>query len=84
LTRELVLFDLDHTLLDGDSDVEWLAFLIEEGAVDRTKEETANAEMARRYKEGTAGTLEFVRFYMRTLARSHTPRVARRCRDGCA
>ena len=68
MTRELVLFDLDHTLLDGDSDVEWLNFLIEEGAVDRTKEEAANAEMARRYKEGTAGTLEFVRFYLRTLA----------------
>ena len=34
MTRELVLFDLDHTLLDGDSDVEWLNFLIEEGAVD--------------------------------------------------
>ena len=68
MTRELVLFDLDHTLLDGDSDVEWLNFLIEKGAVDRTQEEAANAEMARRYKEGTAGTLEFVRFYLRTLA----------------
>ena len=33
---ELVLFDLDHTLLDGDSDVEWLSFLIDEGAVDRS------------------------------------------------
>jgi HAD superfamily hydrolase (TIGR01490 family) len=68
LTRELVLFDLDHTLLDGDSDVEWLNFLIEEGAVDRAAEEAANAEMARRYREGTVGTLDFVRFYLRTLA----------------
>jgi len=65
---ELVLFDLDHTLLDGDSDVEWLRFLIDEGAVDRAREEAANADMARRYREGTVGTLEFVRFYLRTLA----------------
>ena len=64
---ELVLFDLDHTLLDGDSDVEWLNFLIEQGAVDRMAEETANAAMAQRYREGTVGTLEFVRFYLRTL-----------------
>ena len=61
---ELVLFDLDHTLLDGDSDVEWLSFLIDEGAVDRSTEEQANADMARRYQEGAAGTLEFVRFYL--------------------
>jgi len=66
--RELVLFDLDHTLLDGDSDVEWLRFLIDEGAVDGAHEEAANADMARRYREGTVGTLEFVRFYLRTLA----------------
>ncbi|HTN26770.1 MAG TPA: HAD family hydrolase [Burkholderiales bacterium] len=65
---ELVLFDLDHTLLDGDSDVEWLNFLIEQGAVDRVAEEAANAAMARRYREGSVGTLEFVRFYLRTLA----------------
>jgi HAD superfamily hydrolase (TIGR01490 family) len=71
LTRthpELVLFDLDHTLLDGDSDVEWLNFLIEQGAVDRATEVAANAEMAQRYREGTVETLEFVRFYLRTLA----------------
>ena len=30
-------------------------------------EEAANADMARRYREGTVGTLEFVRFYLRTL-----------------
>jgi FMN phosphatase YigB (HAD superfamily) len=27
----LVLFDLDNTLLSGDTDVEWLDFLIEQG-----------------------------------------------------
>lgn len=64
----LALFDLDNTLLSGDSDVEWLAFLIDEGIADRQREEAANAEMARRYRSGEVGTMEFVNFYLRTLA----------------
>lgn len=68
MTQErLVLFDLDNTLLTGDSDVEWLQFLIEEGIADRAREEAANAEMAARYRSGEVGTLEFVNFYLRTL-----------------
>ena len=30
---KLALFDLDHTLIDGDSDVSWAQFLIEEGVL---------------------------------------------------
>ena len=30
---KLALFDLDNTLLSGDTDFEWLAFLIEEGVL---------------------------------------------------
>jgi HAD superfamily hydrolase (TIGR01490 family) len=67
MPRHLALFDLDNTLLTGDSDVEWLSFLIEEGIVDRDTEEEANADMARRYRSGEVGTLEFVDFYLRTL-----------------
>lgn len=67
MSKRLALFDLDNTLLTGDSDVEWLAFLIEEGVVDREREEAANADMARRYRSGEVGTLEFVNFYLRTL-----------------
>ena len=63
----LALFDLDNTLLSGDSDDEWLNFLIDEGVVDRRNEEAANADFARRYRDGSVGTLEFVRFYLRLL-----------------
>ena len=63
----LALFDLDNTLLSGDSDEEWLNFLIDEGAVDRQVEEAANADFVRRYRDGSVGTLEFVRFYLRLL-----------------
>ena len=63
----LVLFDLDNTLLSGDTDVEWLDFLIDEGVVEPA-ERAANENMARRYREGAAGTHEFVHFYLRHFA----------------
>ena len=33
MKKRLALFDLDNTLLDGDSDYEWAQFLIEEGVL---------------------------------------------------
>jgi HAD superfamily hydrolase (TIGR01490 family) len=60
----LILFDLDNTLLTGDTDVEWLNFLIDAGVVEAA-ERAANDEMSRQYREGIAGTEEFVRFYLR-------------------
>ena len=60
----LVLFDLDNTLLSGDTDVEWLDFLIEQGVLPAA-ERRANLEMDRRYRAGEAGALEYVRFYLR-------------------
>jgi len=59
----LALFDLDNTLLSGDTDVEWLDFLIGRGALDRSLHD-ANLEMDRRYRSGEAGALEYVRFYL--------------------
>ena len=60
----LVLFDLDNTLLSGDTDVEWLDFLIEQGILPES-ERQANLEMDRRYRTGAADALEYVRFYLR-------------------
>ena len=39
---KLVLFDLDNTLLDGDSDFEWAQFLIEKNVLDRESYESRN------------------------------------------
>jgi HAD superfamily hydrolase (TIGR01490 family) len=64
----LALFDLDHTLLLGDSDVLWCKFLIEQGLLDRHAFGQRNADMEARYKAGTVGTHEFARFYVSTLA----------------
>ena len=59
----LVLFDLDNTLLSGDTDVEWLDFLVEQGVLPDS-ERAANHAMDRRYASGEASTLEYVRFYL--------------------
>jgi HAD superfamily hydrolase (TIGR01490 family) len=61
----LVLFDLDNTLLSGDTDVEWLDFLIDEGVVPPSARQE-NAQMDRRYRSGQANALEYVRFYLRS------------------
>ena len=41
----LTLFDLDHTLLDGDSDVLWCEFLMQRGELDRARELVADAQL---------------------------------------
>ena len=43
----LTLFDLDHTLLDGDSDVLWCDFLLARGELDRAQFQARNERMIR-------------------------------------
>lgn len=68
----LALFDLDHTLLQHDSDEQWVAFLIEQGELDGERFARASDELVARYKRGEAGALEFTEFYMSTL-RARSP-----------
>jgi HAD superfamily hydrolase (TIGR01490 family) len=64
----LTLFDLDHTLLSGDSDVLWCDFLMDQGLLDRAGFAARNADMDTRYRAGTVGAQEFADFYVGTLA----------------
>jgi len=64
----LTLFDLDNTLLTGDSDVLWCDFLIRQGVLDREEFAARNADMEARYKAGTVRAREFSEFYVGTLA----------------
>ncbi len=64
----LTLFDLDNTLLDGDSDVLWCDFLIEQGVLERASFTARNTDMDLRYRAGTVGLEEFSNFYVGTLA----------------
>ena len=66
---ELVLFDLDNTLLSGDSDYEWAQFLIEEGVLERDRYETENRRFYELYKVGGLDIHEFLRFQLAPLAR---------------
>ena len=65
----LALFDLDHTLLDGDSDFEWAQFLISKGVLDREVQEARNQAFYEHYKAGTLDIFEFLDFQLAPLAR---------------
>lgn len=63
----LTLFDLDNTLLDGDSDYLWGHFLVQQGIVDATWYESENVRFYREYHDGTLDIHEFLRFSLRPL-----------------
>ena len=64
----LTLFDLDNTLLGGDSDYGWAQFLIEQGAVDAEDYERRNGEFFADYKAGRLDIHAFLEFQLRPLA----------------
>ncbi len=70
----LALFDLDNTLLNGDSDFEWAQFLIEQGVLDRELFEAKNLAFYEQYKRGTLDIHEFLDFQLKPLSR-HPRRV---------
>jgi HAD superfamily hydrolase (TIGR01490 family) len=75
----LALFDLDNTLLRGDSDYEWGQFLVKQGLVDAEAYEIANKRFYEEYKQGTLDIRAFSAFSftplsqhsMQTLATLH-------------
>ena len=73
--RSLALFDLDNTLLTGDTDVLWCDFLIQCGRLDAATCAAANADMEQRYLAGIATAAEFCAFYVSLLKGIS-------CRDG--
>jgi HAD superfamily hydrolase (TIGR01490 family) len=66
---KLVLFDLDNTLLAGDSDFEWAQFLIQRGVLDRELYEARNQTFYAQYKAGTLDIHAFLDFQLKPLAR---------------
>ncbi len=69
---ELAIFDLDNTLLGGDSDVLWGEFLVEEGLVDGEIYKQENLRFYEEYKAGTLDIFEFLAFSLQPLAQ-HDP-----------
>lgn len=66
---ELALFDLDNTLLAGDSDFEWAQFLITQGVLDRELHDAKNREFYEQYKAGTLDIDQFLDFQLQPLTR---------------
>ena len=64
----LAIFDLDNTLLGGDSDYLWGRFLVEQGIVDGEKYDRENRRFYEDYKAGTLDIYEFLRFSLRPLS----------------
>ena len=68
----LVLFDLDNTLLAGDSDYEWGQFLVDRGVLDRETYQAQNRAYYDQYAAGTLDIHQYLGFALRPLA-EHTP-----------
>jgi len=64
----LALFDLDETLLAGDSDYLWGQHLVQQGAVDGELYERTNREFYEQYKQGNLDIYEFSRFAFKPLS----------------
>ena len=64
----LAIFDLDNTLLAGDSDYLWGEFLAQQGLVDGESYKRANDEFYAQYKAGTLDIFEFLAFSLKPLS----------------
>ncbi|AXQ27433.1 HAD family hydrolase [Solimonas sp. K1W22B-7] len=65
---KLAVFDLDHTLLAGDSDYLWGQFLVEQGHVDAAAYERENRRFYEEYQAGTLDILQFCAFSLKPLS----------------
>lgn len=68
----LAMFDLDNTLIAGDSDYLWGKFLADTGVVDAISYEYENQRFYREYHAGTLNIEEFLKFSLRPLSQ-HDP-----------
>jgi HAD superfamily hydrolase (TIGR01490 family) len=73
----LALFDLDNTLLAGDSDYEWGQFLVDRGVLEREAYEAQNLAYYEQYAAGTLDIHEYLGFALRPLAAHEPAELAR-------
>ncbi|MDY6978537.1 MAG: HAD family hydrolase [Pseudomonadota bacterium] len=71
----LAIFDLDNTLLNGDSDYLWGRFLAEQGRVDAEAYERENRRFYEEYKSGQLDIREFLAFSLRPLSEIPLPEL---------
>ncbi len=66
--KNLALFDLDYTLLNGDSDYAWGEFLAEQGVVDGVEHRRQNEVFWAEYKAGTLDIHAYLAFALQPIA----------------
>lgn len=64
---KLAIFDLDNTLIGGDSDYEWGQFMVRKGVVDADHYTKQNDAFYEDYKAGTLDILAYQRFALAPL-----------------
>ncbi|MPQ76171.1 HAD family phosphatase [Hydrogenovibrio sp. JE_KL2] len=64
----LAIFDLDNTLISGDSDYLWGKFLIKQGLVDAENFEQQNDLFYEEYKKGSLDIMAYQRFSLAPIA----------------
>lgn len=64
----LAIFDLDNTLLNGDSDYMWGQFLVQQGRVDAATYEKENQRFYDEYVDGSLDIYEFLEFSLAPLS----------------
>lgn len=73
MALDLALFDLDNTLLAGDSDYLWGQFLAERNIVDHQEYAAMNQRFYDEYQQGTLDIYAFLRFSLSVLAAHDIP-----------
>ncbi|MGB4812422.1 MAG: HAD family hydrolase [Methylophilaceae bacterium] len=66
--QNLALFDLDNTLLAGDSDFQWGQFMIAQGLLDHAAHHDRNVQFHEDYKQGKLDIAAFLKFQLHPLS----------------
>ncbi len=72
MKQNLALFDLDNTLLAGDSDYSWSLFLIEKGLLDASAHRARNEQFYQDYRNGNLDIDKFLEFQLKPLSQYPT------------
>ena len=72
----LAIFDLDNTLLNGDSDYLWGQFLAQQGLVDSVFYKKENQRFYDEYVAGTLDIFEFLEFSLKPLSQMEMDQLA--------
>lgn len=73
----LAIFDLDYTLLAGDSDHAWGEFMVEQGLVDGPSYRRANDYYFAQYQAGTLDIYEYLAFALKPLMENDRSKLDR-------